>query len=386
MTKQSFGFFGSSLSLMVLFAASAAPIPLYAHYASMMGLTKGELSMTAVMYFIGTVIALVFCARISNYCGRKISIYLVLILGIMGCLSFIFINSTEFLLLGRLVQGLACGLASNCVIAFAIDNEPAKLKGIATSIGIAGPNLGLAVGAVGSGVIAKFSDNVLHFIFVLLIGALILCAVFIVLSRETMPPKPGILKSFIPQIKAPRNIQKLLLPAGATFAAGWSVGGFYQSYSASIATQIFGLHDTFIASLIFISFIAPIALGAALVRTVKPFKAQRYGTFGFVVSMILLYLCLFSDNIILYIIVNIFAGTFEGIMFTGSMKGIMDITSFKDRAGVLSLIYIIAYGGAAVPNLIVSRIAYLFDLTQLTLFYVLLSIVCCFVMIISSKK
>ena len=92
---QFLGFIGSVISLIILFAASAAPIPLYANYTELLNLTKGQLSFTAVMYFIGTVIALIFLARISNFCGRKIAIYIVLFLGILGCLSFVFINSTD---------------------------------------------------------------------------------------------------------------------------------------------------------------------------------------------------------------------------------------------------------------------------------------------------
>lgn len=159
---QIWGFISSTISLIIIFAASAAPIPLYAHYADAMNLTKGQLSLTAVMYFVGTVIALVFLARISNYCGRKISIYIVLLLGIIGCLSFIFVNSIEFLLLGRFMQGLACGLASSSIIAFIIDNEPPHLKGLATSIGSAGPNFGLAVGAVICGIITQRFPDVLN--------------------------------------------------------------------------------------------------------------------------------------------------------------------------------------------------------------------------------
>lgn len=383
---QFLGFIGSIISLIMLFAASAAPIPLYAHYADTLNLTKGDLSLTAVMYFIGTVTALIFCARISNYCGRKIAVYIVLFLGIIGCLSFIFINCTAFLMFGRLIQGIACGLASSSVIAFIIDNEPKNLKGIATSISSAGPNFGLAVGAVGCGILTQFFHSAPNFIFMLLIASLILCFILIIFSRETLPPRKGILQSFIPQIKAPPNITKLLLPAGATFVAGWSIGGFYQAYSASIAVQIFSLSDTFIASMVFISFIAPIALGAAWARNMNTLKAQKYGMLGFVISLVLLYICLFGNNIIYFFLINIVAGIFEGIMFTGSMKSILDITDINDRAGVLSLIYIISYSGAAVPNLIISQIAYLFDLTQLTLFYVILSAVCCLVLLISLKK
>ena len=47
------GFFAAAFSLTVVYAASAAPIPLYTTYRQALHLTNGDLSMTAFAYFPG---------------------------------------------------------------------------------------------------------------------------------------------------------------------------------------------------------------------------------------------------------------------------------------------------------------------------------------------
>ena len=61
--------------------AGGAPIPFYHTYAETLGLDKGVLSLATVAYFAGTVIALLFLPRLTNYWGRKRAIYLTLAFG-----------------------------------------------------------------------------------------------------------------------------------------------------------------------------------------------------------------------------------------------------------------------------------------------------------------
>jgi hypothetical protein len=51
-------FISASLSLVAVFAASASPIPLYEIYHRTSGVTKADLSLTAVSYFVAAVVGL----------------------------------------------------------------------------------------------------------------------------------------------------------------------------------------------------------------------------------------------------------------------------------------------------------------------------------------
>jgi hypothetical protein len=59
-------FLAASLSFVAVFAASASPIPLYDIYHRTSGVTKTDLSLTAVAYFVAAVTALLVLGRLSK--------------------------------------------------------------------------------------------------------------------------------------------------------------------------------------------------------------------------------------------------------------------------------------------------------------------------------
>lgn len=360
--KQLLGFTAASLTLGAVFMAGGAPIPFYHTYAETLGLDKGVLSLVTVAYFAGTVIALLFLPRLTNYWGRKRAIYLTLAFGLAGCFLFGNVTGELRMLAARFMQGLSCGLASSTVAAFIIDNEPRRYKGLAAVIIGSAPNIGLPLGAMGS-------------------GALVFA------STETITNKQsGAWRSLKPQLKITPRVKKLLPAAACAFAGTWAVGGFYQSYSAAIGIQELGVQSTFVASLTFVSFIAPVALGAALSRGRDKFLLQRFSMLAFFIAVAGVVYAIYSHSLSLFLAFNVMAGIADGAAFTVSMAGIVEGTSLQERAGVLSLIYVVAYGGAALPNLLVSRIAQYFSLLELTAGYAVFTGVMFILVLLTAKR
>lgn len=77
-------FLGASLSLLVVYAASASPIPLYGLYRAEDGLSYSDLSLSAVIYFVGAVTALLVFSRVSSHLGRRPMSRMALLLGALG--------------------------------------------------------------------------------------------------------------------------------------------------------------------------------------------------------------------------------------------------------------------------------------------------------------
>ncbi len=364
--KQLLGFAAASLTLTAAFVAGGAPIPYYNIYAQHLGAGNGVMSMVTVVYFCGTVIALLFLPRLTNYWGRKRAIYLTLAFGIAGCLLFADVNSQWRMLLAKFMQGLSCGLASSTVSAFIIDNEPRRYKGLAAVIIGSAPNVGLPIGAMGAGVFNMFSDAI-GWVFVVVALLLFGCGGLIYASEETIiHPQKGAWKSLVPQLKITPHVKRLLPAAGCAFAGTWAVGGFYQSYSAAIGVQELGVDSTFIASLIYVSFIVPVIFGAIITRGRDKFAMQRYAMLIFFLAVGGALFAMHIKSLPLFMVFNAISGAADGAAFTSSMAGILEGTGLNERAGVLSLIYVVAYGGAALPNLLVSRIAEYFTLYELT--------------------
>lgn len=313
--KQLLGFTAASLTLWAVFMAGGAPIPFYHTYAETLGLDKGVLSLATVAYFAGTVIALLFLPRLTNYWGRKRAIYLTLAFGLAGCFLFGNVTGEWRMLAARFMQGLSCGLASSTVAAFIIDNEPRRYKGLAAVIIGSAPNIGLPLGAMGSGVFNMFSNEI-GMVFVIVAALLLCCGALVFASTETITNKQsGAWRSLKPQLKITPRVKKLLPAAACAFAGTWAVGGFYQSYSAAIGIQELGVQSTFVASLTFVSFIAPGALGAALSRGRDKFLLQRFSMLAFFIAVAGVVYAIYSHSLSLFLAFNVMAGIADGAFY-----------------------------------------------------------------------
>lgn len=384
--KKKLGFFTAVLAMIVVYAASSAPIPIYSTYQILLDITKANLSMTAVAYFLGTVISLLFFGKVSDYIGRRKTIIITLIVAISGCLLFLFINSFTMFLLARLVQGLACGLASSCIAAYMVDTTPEGSMKLAAILTSGSTMIGLTLGSFGSASIITLSTSLISWTYMIIIALLILCIFLIIFSAETVEIKNGVSKVIRPHVEMPANTRKLFIPASAIFVGTWAVGGFYQAFSSTIATEQFGVSSALLAALIFSSLMAPQILGNTLIKYIDDVKAQKMGMILFSIAMILIVYSFTSKNVLLFIILSILSALFIGISFASSMEILLSNITTSQRAGVLSTIYLISYGGPAIINFIVGRIGNNYSLVEITIGYTIIVIIATIITVCTSKN
>ena len=180
-------FIAASLTLVVCFTASSAPIPLMSVYQSTLGLAPDEIANSLVAYYAGCILTLVLFARMSNFFGRKPVVLFTLAMAILGCVLFVVIDSVGILYFARFFQGLGCGLASSAAMAWVVDTAPSKQRWLGTTLTAAAPPLGLCMGTMLTGVfvdIGWFDPSELFIFFIVLMTIVFaLCAI----SKETVP-------------------------------------------------------------------------------------------------------------------------------------------------------------------------------------------------------
>lgn len=384
--KRKIGFIGASITMILIYAASSSPIPLYAMYQSMFGIIKNILSMSAVFYFIGTVISLLMFGRLSDYIGRHKTILITIILAILGCFNFIIINNATIFLIGRLLQGLSCGLASSCVAAYIVDTASDDKSSLGAIVTSSATMIGLSIGVFGGSALVELNPDLISTIFVIWILTFIICALLIFSGKETVKPKKGAFKSMKPQIKVPTNIKRFIPIAAAIFIGTWAVGGFYQAFSATMSIEQFGVSNKLLGAAIFASLMAPQIVGSSLVDKFKSFNGERVGMVGFAISMVLIIVSLKYSLVVPFLIFNIISAMFIGLSFTSIMNAMLERTSQTDRAGVLSTIYLISYGGTAIVNLVVGQIANNIPLLTIAIGYCCFVIITCVITLIGTFK
>ncbi|MDV6252971.1 MFS transporter [Vibrio sp. EA2] len=369
-----FSFVGASLSLMVTYVTSAVPIPLYGAYQLQDNVSYLELSLSSVVYFIGAVTALVLFGRLSNHWGRKTVSVISLLLAALSVVVFVNVHSAAPLILGRLLQGLACGLASTALASWLVDHAPSVPSWIPPAVISCGPMTGLTFGGVGSGFLIEYAPYPRLLPFGIAFCLIACCMVLVIKSQETMKRKPGALSSLKPNFTLPPSAKKAFPLAACTFVCTWALGGFFQAFGPAMAHEQLHSQSAVAAALVFASIMAPSSIGASIAGRMTPSKAQFAGMLSFTVFVGGILLALQQGILSAFLAASICAGIAQGLVLTGSIGTMVSGLLPHERANVFSVIYATSYIGAALPTLISGQLSDQFTLLQIACGYGVLAL------------
>jgi MFS family permease len=355
-------FLSAVVSLVVSFAAAAAPIPLYNIYRAEDGFTNAGISMAVVAYAVGTIAALLVLGRLSNHLGRRLTAITSLGLLLLGCLPLLNVHDIDTLLAGRLLVGVGTGLASSSLTSYIVDAAPSRPEWLASVASSQGPMLGLTVGAIASGALVQFSPWPRDLIYLVCVGFLLLSAALIAISPETANPTPGAWRSLLPRVSVPARVRHLLPVAAAVFLP------------ALVEDQLH-TRSPLILGLVFAAYMTPSVLGAPIGGRFASVVAQRVGMITFLAGMIGIITAIAAGTLVLFIIATIVAGAGQGIAISAATRGLLHGSTLADRAPIFSAIYLLCYSGAAFPSLISGQLSNAFSLPQIALGYGGLAIV-----------
>ena len=362
-------FVSAVVSLVVAFAAAAAPIPLYNVYRAQDGFTNAGISMAVVAYSAGTIAALLVLGRLSNHVGRRFTAIASLGLVLAGCLLLLNVHAIDTLLAGRLLVGVGTGLASSSLSAYIVDAAPGKPEWLATVASSQGPMLGLTVGAIASGALVQFGPWPRDLIYLVCVGFLLLSAALIAISPETATPMPGAWRSLLPRFRVPAQVRPLLPGATAVVLATWATGAFYQAFVPALVEDQLHTRSPLVLGLVFAAYMTPSVLGAPIGGRFKPAAAQRLGMVVFLAGMAGIITAIAAGTLVPFIIATIVAGAGQGMAISAATRGLLQGAALAERAPIFSAIYLLCYSGAAFPSLISGRLSHTFSLPQIALGY-----------------
>ena len=246
-------FLAAACSLVFVFAAAGTPIPLYNTYRAEDGITNADLGIVSVGYFVAAATSLLVFGRLSNHLGRRPVALAALTSAAVACLLLIGMDGVLPLLVARVLQGLACGLASSGLGSYVIDSAPERPRWLPAAITGSAPMLGIPIGALACGALVRYGPAPRVLIYEIMTAVLVVCAALMAMSPETMPRRRGAMASLRPRLQVPAGSGQLLLAAGAASVATWSLGGFYQAFGPSVAAEHLGTTNPLVAAAVFAS-------------------------------------------------------------------------------------------------------------------------------------
>lgn len=362
-------------SLLLVFTTSGAPIPMFNLYRSEVGLSQSDIGMAAVAYFVSAASALLLLGRLSDHLGRRPVALASLACAAVSCLVMARLDGSASLLAGRILHGLACGVASSTLGAYAVDSAPPRLRWLAALISGSAPMAGLTVGALMSGVLMQYAPWPRQLVYVLVGGLLLLGAVLVATSTETAQPRPGALRSMWPRLHSPAGAGRLLLATSAAIVGTWSLGSYYLSFGPALVVEHLGVRNSVMVAAAYASVLVLNPVGGPLVRGWPVVRAMRAGMVLLMVAVLAIVATVQAGAVLPFIVASLMVGLAQGVAVTGGVRALLARTEAGDRAGVLALVYLVSYCAAAIPSLVGSLLADAVQPFTLTLGYVTLSLV-----------
>lgn len=259
--------FAAIAAIFVIFAAAAsAPTPLYVVYQKEWGFPTSTLTFIFAIYVFGLIGSLLVLGGLSDHVGRRPVLAAAIALEAVAFVLFFIAGNVTVLLVARVAQGIATGMAFSTLGATLVDLNPAHSPGRAGLVNGVAPISGLAIGSLGCGALVEYAPAPTHLVFALLFAGMVFAGVIVVRIPETSAQRDGAIASLTPILGIPPRLRADVLALVPIIVASWALGGLYLSLGPSVAASLFGLRNHLIGGLVVALLCGAGALTAFLLR------------------------------------------------------------------------------------------------------------------------
>ncbi len=329
-------------------AGSSAPTPLYAVYASRWGFSPITTTVIFGVYALAVLAALLTVGRLSDHVGRRPVLLAAIAIQAVVMVVFSTADGVPQLLVARIVQGLSTGAAAGAIGAGMLDLN--KVRG--TVANAVAPITGTATGALGSGLVVQFLPAPTHLVYLVLLGVLFLQGLGVMMMPETTTPAPGAVASIRPQFAVPPQARGPLLFAAPALVAVWALAGLYGALGPALVRLVSGSGSIVLGGL---SLAVLAGSGAAAVLLLQRQSARGLTVIGGIALIAgtgLTLLAVTVGSVPGFFIGTVITGAGFGGGFQGAIRSVMPLAAPHQRAGMLSVVYVISYLAMGLPAVI----------------------------------
>jgi hypothetical protein len=328
-----------------LLAGSAAPTPLYEIYQRQWGFSAITTTIVFGVYAIAVLLALLALGRLSDSVGRRPVLLAALGVQVLSMLVFATAGGVGELMAARVIQGLATGAALGAIGAGMLDVDRER-GALANALS---PGLGTGSGALVSALFVQFLPAPTHLVYYALIGVFALQAVGVALLRETVTRVPVTGSVFVPEVRLPRAVRGAVLAASPVLFAVWALAGLYAALGPAIVATLTGSDSVVLGAASVTALTVTAVLSVYLMRNVAPRAVLVTGIAALVAGVAITLIALGVGSVGLFFAGTAVSGIGFGAGFQGGIRTVVPLAAPHERAGVLSLLFVVSYLGMGVP-------------------------------------
>jgi hypothetical protein len=211
------------------------------------------------------------------------------------------------------------------------------------------PGTGSGLGAIGSALAVRFLPAPTHLIYLVLLGAIAVQAAGVALMRETVAPSPGALDSLLPEVRLPRTVRGHILTAAPLVFAVWALAALYGALGPALVQALTGSSDVVLGGL---SLTVLTAFGVGSIFALRNAQARAVmltGIGALIAGVAVTLLALTVRSAGVFFLGTAISGIGFGSGFQGGIRTVVPRVAAHERAGVLSLLFVVSYLGLGVP-------------------------------------
>jgi len=333
-------------------AASAAPSPLYVVYQQQWDFSSITLTTIFAVYVIGLLGSLLVVGALSDHIGRRPVLGAAVALEAVSLLLFLVAGDVVVLGLARVLQGVATGAAMTTLGAALVDLDPPHAPGRAGMLSGVVPLTGLAIGALGCGVLVQVGPAPTHFIYALLLGGMAVSAAVVAVMPETSALRPGWRRSLRPRVGIPARLRADVFAITPILVASWALGGLYMSLGPSVAASLFGLHSHVVGGLVVAMLCGTGAAAAFALRTAPAARAVTVAGGLLPLGMLVTLAGVEAETAVVAALGTLAAGIGFGAASLGSFGTLARVAAPAERGELFAVAFVISYSAFAVPAVI----------------------------------
>ncbi len=351
-----------AFTLLSFLAASTSPTPLYHLYQEHLQFSAATLTVIFGVYAISLLVALLTVGSLSDFLGRKPVIFAAVLLNMLAMLLFINADSVAWLIAARVLQGFATGMATAVLSAALLDTD--RQQG--PLVNSVAPLLGMAMGAMGCGLLAEFAPLPLQLTYWMLLALFAMQALYVWRLPESVSRQPGALASLRPTLHVPTQARRALWRVLPIDIAVWALGGFYASLAPSLVRTATGSTSNLIGGATVAALTVTGALMIYTLRNRPADKVLQLGASLLPVGVALILIAVHSASLSLFFVGTLVAGCGFGAGFLGALRSVVPLALPHERAGLMSAFYVLSYLAFCLPSLLAGNLTRTFGLVATT--------------------
>jgi len=339
------GFWAVAFAFLVVMAFATLPSPLYGLYRERDGLSALTITIVYAIWAASTIAALIAVPYISARIGRRGVMLAAVATMMVAAAELAAWKALPGLLVGRLLTGLAVGMAAGTAIVYLIElrlradptASPVRARTIGTSVNVGALGLGPLV----AGCLAAWVSHPLTVPYLVWIALGAAALVGLAVAPETGAP-----------VAAGNPFRVTLpVPAGAAGLAAFAANGLFAGLSGLLLTTVF--HHTSHAlagATLFIVFTAGV-LSQLLTTNLRASRVFALGTLSMLAGLVLLVTSvrLSTPSLAMFLVSGGLIGAGAGAVYKGTTGLVLDRTAPENRVAMSAELLIVLFVGLSVP-------------------------------------